>query len=233
MLALLHKDFLMLRKEKMVWLVLALAFLGGLASGVQPGAAIFLLFFPVYWATAYSNAYDYKYGAEAVLSSLPLPRAGVVGAKYLLALAVASLAVALALAGEVVLALASPASAAASSAAAGAGRLKPGFLLAAFGLCNLFSAVALAAYFRFGYLKYRWIVVILFVVPSVAIGTFTGSSGSSTVGGAGGVAGVAGVAALSGFLSGVAAPAVLLGASFAAMALSCLYSSAVFARKEF
>jgi len=223
MLALLHKDFLMLRKEKMVWLMLCLAVLGGLVSGAQPGAAIFLLFFPVYWATAYSNAYDYKYGAETVLSSLPLPRAGVVGAKYLLALAVALIAVLLALAGGLALALAGPAAA----AKAGAGRLMPGFLLAAFGLCNLFSAVALAAYYRFGYMKYRWMVVILFVVPSVAIGTFTGSSGGAAVGGADSVA------ALSGFFSGLAAPAILVAASLAAMALSCLYSSAVFARKEF
>jgi len=224
MLALLHKDFLMLRKEKMVWLMLGLACLGGLLSGVQPGAAIFLLFFPVYWATAYSNAYDYKYGAEAVLSSLPLPRAGIVGAKYLLSLAVALIAVVLALAGGLLLGLAGP--------KAGAGRLEPGFLLAAFGLCNLFSAIALAAYFRFGYMKSRWIVIILFVLPSVAIGTFSGSSGGA-VGAAAGVAGVAGVAALSGFFSGLAAPALLVGASLAALALSCLYSSAVFARREF
>jgi ABC-type transport system involved in multi-copper enzyme maturation permease subunit len=217
MLALLHKDFLMLRKEKMVWLMLCLACFGGLIATAQPGAAIFLLFFPVYWATAYSNAYDYKYGAEAVLSSLPLPRAGVVGAKYLLALAVSLIAVLLALAGGLLPALAGP----------GSGRLKPGFLLAAFGLCNLFSAVALAAYFRFGYLKSRWIVIILFVVPSVAIGTFTGSSGSAAAGGADGIA------ALSGFFDGLAAPAILSGASLAAMALSCLYSSAVFSRKEF
>ena len=217
MLALLHKDFLMLRKEKMIWLVLCLAVLGGLVSGVQPGAAVFLLFFPVYWATAYSNAYDYKYGAEAVLSSLPLSRAGVVGAKYLLALTVSLIAVVLALVGGLAPAL----------TGAGVVRLMPGFLFAAFGLCNLFSAVALAAYYRFGYMKYRWIVVILFVLPSVAIGTFTGSSGGAATGGADGVA------ALSGFFSGIAAPAILVGASLAAMALSCLYSSAVFARKEF
>jgi len=223
MLALLHKDFLMLRKEKMVWLMLGLACLGGLISGAQPGVAIFLLFFPVYWATAYSNAYDYKYGAEAVLSSLPLPRAGVVGAKYLLALVVAFIAVLLALVGGLALDLAGPAAA----ASAGAGRLKPGFLLAAFGLCNLFSAIALAAYFRFGYLKSRWIVIILFVLPSVAIGTFTGSSGSAAMGGADSVA------ALAGFFSGLAAPAILAAASLSAMALSCLYSSAVFVRKEF
>jgi ABC-type transport system involved in multi-copper enzyme maturation permease subunit len=217
MLALLHKDFLMLRKEKMVWLMLGLACLGGLISGAQPGAAVFLLFFPVYWATAYSNAYDYKYGAEAVLSSLPLPKAGIVGAKYLLALTVSLIAVVLAFLGGLLLGLAGP----------GAGRLMPGFLLAAFGLCNLFSAVALAAYFRFGYLKSRWIVIILFVVPSVAIGTFTGSTGGAAAGGAGSVA------ALAGFFSGLAAPAILVGASLAALALSCLYSSAVFARKEF
>ena len=217
MLALLHKDFLMLRKEKMVWLMLCLAVLGGLASGAQPGAAVFLLFFPVYWATAYSNAYDYKYGAEAVLSSLPLPKAGIVGAKYLLALAVSSIAVVLAFLGGLLLGLAGP----------GAGRLRPGFLLAAFGLCNLFSAIALAAYFRFGYLKSRWIVIILFVVPSVAIGTFTGSSGGAATGG------TDSLAALSGFFSGLAAPAILFGASLGALALSCLYSSVVFARKEF
>lgn len=214
MLALLHKDFLMLRKEKLLWLVMGLALMGGLAAASQPASAVFLLFFPVYWATAYSNAYDYKYGAEAVLSSLPLSRAGVVGAKYLLAAAVSLLAVLLALVGGLLRALALPGTAAVS----------PGFLLTALGLCSCFSALSLAAYFRFGYLRSRWVVIGLFVAPGVVIGILTGTPDLSAGGGA---------ASVAAFMPGLRGPAILFGASIAALGLSFLYASRVFARKEF
>lgn len=217
MLALLHKDFLMLRKEKMVWFIFLLALLGGLASGSQPGAALLLLFFPVYWATAYSNAYDYKYGAEAVLTSLPLSRGKIVGAKYALGAAAAILSALVALAGGLPLSLFHVVP----------GRFSPGFIIAALGLCSLFSAVSLAAYFRFGYLKSRWIVIGLFVAPGILVGIVTGSSGAVAVDGAG----VA--AAVSGFFSGLAAPAMFLGVSLAALGLSFLYSRWVFGKKEF
>lgn len=217
MLALLHKDFLMLRKEKIVWLVLALALFGGLASGGSPATAVFLLFFPVYWATAYSNAYDYKYGAEAVLASLPLPRAGVVGAKYLLAAAVSLFAILLALVGGILYALVKD----------GVFQSLPAFLVAALGLCNCFSAIALAAYFRFGYLRSRWVVIGFFVAPSVVIGILSGSSGLPAAGGR------SAASAISAFLSGLQGPAILFAASLAALGLSFLYASRVFARKEF
>jgi ABC-type transport system involved in multi-copper enzyme maturation permease subunit len=215
--ALLVKDFLLLRKEKMVWFVFILALFAGLAAGTQVSAAMILLFFPVYWASAYSNAYDFKYGSEAILLSLPVSRAAVVGEKYLLGLVVSLFAVLLAVAAGVL----------GSCLGLLAGGFPWGFAVAALGFCALYSAIALAAYYRFGYLKSRWITIALFVAPSMVVGAVEGSGAASA-----GATSAGAAEALRALLSNYGGLGIFLAAAVALDALSFWYATRVFSRKE-
>jgi ABC-type transport system involved in multi-copper enzyme maturation permease subunit len=204
MFALVYKDFLLLRKEGMAFLFFALALLGGFLAVEKPAIAILLSMLPAYWSIAYSNAYDYKYGAEAVLASLPVARTEVVVAKYLTGLVAMGLGLGLAALGALV----------ASLSGLLPGPVDFGFLAAAFGSSSAYLSLSLAAYFRFGYLKSRWVTILLFM----ALGAVVGALPAAPAGGR----------ALAGSLALVLFD---LG-SLLVLALSCAYSARRFSVKE-
>lgn len=162
MFALLHKDFLLLRKEPFLIFALVLALLGGAAAQSSPASSLVLLLLPAYFAAAYANSYEYKYGAEALLATLPPGRRALVLGKYLLALIASGVVVLIAGAARALLGLFFP--------AVFPWRL---FVLA-LGLDLLYFSVSLAAYFRFGYLRSRWVTFLLFAT----IGGVAGFLGS-------------------------------------------------------
>lgn len=159
MLALLYKDYLLLRREKLVWLTAVLALVAGTAACHGSLASVFVLFFGVFWVGSYSNAYDFKYGGETIMASLPVRRASLVGSKYLLTLVAALGSVA----------LASAFGLAAIALGLAPGPFPWGFPLAGLSLCLVYGALALGAYFRLGYLKSRWATVILFAIPGMVV----------------------------------------------------------------
>lgn len=216
MLALLYKDFLLLRREKLVWLTGFLALIAGGAACHGSLASVFLIFFGVFWVGSYSNAYDFKYGGETVMASLPVARRSIVASKYLLTLAAALGIVLLSsVFGLVLIAL-----------GLAPGPLPWGFPVAGISLCLAYGAIALGAYFRFGYLKSRWVTVVLFVLPSVLVPVIFNSRQTAPETSAD----------LSAGSQLFARPEVLGGAITLALVLfglSCLYSLWVYRRREF
>ena len=209
MFTLLYKDFLLLRKEKMGWFMLALTFLAGIDLGRGGGLGLtFLIILPAYWAVAYSNAYDYKYGAEAFLASLPLPRSAVVAEKYLLSLILSLVGIGCTLLGSALgLLVAGPVASFPWS-----------FAPLAFAACAFYSALSLAAYFRFGYLSSRWVTFVLMGSVGALFGVFAGANLGGGI--------------LEKRLPGLAGAGLVAVLALLFLGLSFLYARRRFAKKE-
>lgn len=214
--ALLYKDFLVLRKEKLLWLMFFMALIGGVISGARPNPALFLFLWPVYSVLAYSNSYDFKYMAETILASLPVPRSAIVIEKYALGLVAALISSVLAILFGLPL----------TAFHLVAGSFRWGFPFVAFALCAVFSGFSLASYFCFGYMKSRYVPILLFVLPSVVIGALEGNTASIS-------ATPAAEKIMLDLLESAPAVFSILGASLAFLALCCLYSIRAYAKKEF
>jgi ABC-type transport system involved in multi-copper enzyme maturation permease subunit len=222
--ALLLKDWLLLRKERIVIAVVFIALalgvaVGGAGSGfftTGSGMAIIILLFPSYIAVSYSNAYDFKYGCEPLLACLPPGRDAIVGSKYLLALAANLLIPAAAILRAL-------------SAALGLGGDPFPFELFAtsFSLSLILAAVELAAYFRFGYMKSRWAAMVVFACAGAIAGLASGAIDT----GASPAIGIAAGGSARG--ESAAFPLLLFVAGVILFALSWLYSVRTYKKKEF
>ena len=93
-----------------------------------------------------------------------------------------------------------------------------GFAPLAFSACACYSALAFAAYFRFGYLASRWVTMILMGIIGALLGAF------ATVGKQGSI--------VASQLPGLASSGIAVGASLLALGLSFLYARRRFAKKE-
>ncbi|MCX7027242.1 MAG: ABC-2 transporter permease [Spirochaetes bacterium] len=216
MFALLYKDWLLLRKEKMIIVValFSLAFgavAGGSGSGllaVESKVVIYILLLPSYMAIYYSNAYDYKYGCEPLLACLPPGRRAVVGSTFLLVLSA-----------DLLIPAAAIVRLAATALGLGGGAFPWETYATAISFSLFLAAVELAAYFRFGYMKSRWAAMGAFVLVGIAGGLIGEFSGSTNV--------------TAGAPRGGGAVLVLLGTGVLFFALSFLYSARIYERKEF
>jgi hypothetical protein len=221
--ALLYKDWLLLRKEKSLWFILPLILVGGAASGLQPLSALFIGLFPLFFIGSVLGTFDYRYKAEASLISLPVTKASIVLANYAAGIAATGTVALLAtILGLVRLALGPE------------GQAFPwGFPLASLALGLTFISLNNASYFRFGYLKSRWVSILLFVIPSAGYGALWGLSGASMAAISPGSRGPLDPAIMLRLLGKLPAIAALFAASLLVCGLSILYSIRAFSRREF
>ncbi len=154
------KDLLPIKREKSVLLWIAASLANVFLIGSGSFWSYYLAIIPFYVIETYARAYDFRYGQDLYYLSLPVSRKDFVLARYLLVwtIVASTLVITAALGG--ILAL----------AGTGAHPMTASFAGKVALAAALFSGLQLPVYFKFGYMKSRFINIVLFALLFGSIG---------------------------------------------------------------
>ena len=146
MFNLMRKDFLVLKKTKALYMLLALAIFSGIMLQSVTYYFLWGMVMSVYFYVVYTGAYDNKYDSEKIFNSLPIDKGNIVLSKYLSAVACLLIAIAVSFATTIIIKLLTGSAIILNIAQIGTTLL----------LTGVYLSVYFPIYFKVGYMNSRW-----------------------------------------------------------------------------
>jgi len=150
MIPLVYKDIILQKSSKMSLFILAgLCVAASVALTTNPTPSYFAIIMTAYMMMNYVHAYDFRYKTEALFRSLPVSRNLLAGSRYVSSFIFLATPLAVILILRLILCAAGMFSLTAL--------VRAEFLIQITGIALLYFSIYLPFYFKFGYMKCRWV----------------------------------------------------------------------------